>query len=91
MTYHHETHSFRLMLDNTEGLYSPLQKQIRGVLDEGHHIRTLENYLGRLWEALTGWGRLNEFTKSLIDEPNFAALAREYLDEAKAERKVQAS
>jgi len=86
--YHRESEVFRLALDSTEELYLELRRHVSGVINHELPIRTLETWLQTQWEELTEWHDLTAFAKSLIHEPDFSELARDYVENERTEREV---
>lgn len=81
-----------LWLDNEYGLYEETCEQVNGVIDEGYHIRTLENYLSGAFDAMCGFDdRLRpSFLLDFLDEPDFEDVARTLVHREKEERRVSA-
>jgi hypothetical protein len=80
-----------LWLDNEYGLYHEVVEQVAGVLDEGYHIRTLENFLTGAFDQMCGFDERPRpsFLLDFLDEPDFEDVALELVSREKAERECQ--
>ena len=86
--YRRESEAFRLALDSTEELWLELRRQVSGVINHEIPIRMLETWLQTQWEELTEFHNLTAFAKSLIHEPDFSELARDYVENERTVREI---